>query len=187
MVEAPRAPGSGLVSGKCLEVRRSQKRYHVHVSLEGGLRMRKMLSVGSRIAAVAVMCLVGSTGVASPWWPLLAVDNREGHRSSLRARVTMADGTARTITLQGVGCTESLCSRVRAKDTKADDVWLDRLASVREISHNAAGPVKAVFTFKDGLERQVSIIQWHRVLYVEGRFGRTETLDLASLARIDFE
>ena len=99
----------------------------------------------------------------------------------------MTDGTARTITLLGVGCTESLCSRVRARDTSADDVWLDSLTSVREISSNATGPVKAVVTFKDGLERHVSIIQWHRVLYVEGRFERTETLDLASLARIDFE
>jgi len=142
------------------------------------------------IAAIAVVCLVGSTAVAgiiTPYLPLPPVDYSEGHRSSLRARVTMADGTARTITLQGVGCTESLCSRVRARDMKAESVWLDGLASVREISHNADGPVKAVFTFKDGSERQTSIIRWHRILYVEGRFGRTEKLDLASVTRIDFE
>src|SRR5439155_8461316 len=55
-----------------------QKRYHVHVSLKVGLRMNKMLSVESRIAAIAVVCLVGSSGVASPWLPLPAVDNHEG-------------------------------------------------------------------------------------------------------------
>jgi hypothetical protein len=99
----------------------------------------------------------------------------------------MADGTARTITLQGVGCTESICSRVRARDMKADGVWLDGLASVREISREAEGPVRAVFTFKDGVERQASVVPGNRVLYVEGRFGRTEKLDLASLAKIDFE
>ena len=99
----------------------------------------------------------------------------------------MANGTARTITLQGVGCTERLCSRVHARDMKADGVWLDGLASIREISHNADGPVQAVFTLKDGSERRTSIIALNRVLYIQGRFGRTEKLDLASVARIDFE
>ena len=141
----------------------------------------KMLSVVSRIAAIAVVGLVAGTGFASP------PHNDTRHRSSLRAKVTMADGTARRITLQGVGCTESMCSRVRAKDTKADDVWLDGLASIHEISHGATGPVTAVFTFKDGGERQASIVEWHRVLYIEGRFGLTNKLDLARLTRIDFE
>jgi hypothetical protein len=146
-----------------------------------------MLSVASRIAAIAVVCLVGSTGVASPWWPLPAVDNREGHRSSLRARVTMADGTARTITLQGVGCTEGICSRVRARDLKAENVWLDGLASIRAISDEANGPVRAVLSFKNGTERQASIMTGNRVLYIDGRFGRTEKLDLGRVAKIDFE
>jgi hypothetical protein len=149
--------------------------------------MKKMLSVGSRIAAIAVACLVGSSGVASPWLPLPAVDNHEGHQSSLRARVTMADGAARVITLQGVGCTESICSRVRAMDLKGDNVWLDGLASIREISHNADGPVRAVFTFKNGTEREASIKPWNRVLYIDGRFGRTEKLDLGRVTKIDFE
>ena len=150
----------------------------------------KMLSLGCRIAAIAIVCLIGSTGVAStiaPFVPLPAVHDSDGHRSSLRARVMMADGTTRTITVQGVGCTESLCSRVRARDIKADSVWLDGLASVHEISHNADGPIQALFTFKDGSERRTSIIAWNRVLYVEGRFGRTEKLDLAKLTKMDFE
>jgi hypothetical protein len=150
----------------------------------------KTLYSGSRIAAIAVVCLVGSTGVASsitPWLPLPVVDAREGHRSSLRARVTMADGTARTLTLQGVGCTERICSRVRATDMKADSVWLDGLASVREISREADGPVTAVLKFRNGSEREASIVPGNRVLYLKGHFGRTEKLDLASVARIDFE
>jgi hypothetical protein len=149
-----------------------------------------MLSLGSRITAIAIVCLVGSTGIVStmsPFLPLPAVHDYEGHQSYLRATVTMADGTAKTITLQGVGCTESLCSRVRARDMKADGVWLDGLASVREISHNADGPIQALFTFKDGSERRTSIIAWNRVLYIEGRFGRTEKLDLAKLTKMDFE
>jgi len=141
----------------------------------------KMLSMMSRMAAIVVLCLFAGTGLAN------TPHNDARHRSSLRAKVTMADGTARTITLQGVGCTESICSRVRAKDTKAGDVWLDGLASVRDISHEPLGPVTAVFTFKDGRERRASIIEVHRVLYIDGRFGFTHKLDLARLARIDFE
>ena len=142
---------------------------------------KKALSAVSRVAAIGVVCLVAGTGFAS------APHNDPHHRSSLRARVTMADGTDRRVTLQGVGCTESMCSRVRARDTKADDVWLDGLASIRPVSHDATGPIAAVFTFKDGTERRASIIEWHRVLYVEGSFGLTSKLDLARLARVDFE
>jgi hypothetical protein len=99
----------------------------------------------------------------------------------------MADGTARRITLRGVGCTESICSRVRARDTKGDDVWLDDLASIQAVSHDATGPVAAVFMFKDGRQRQASVIEWHRVLYVEGPFWLASRLDLARVTRVDFE
>jgi hypothetical protein len=140
----------------------------------------KMLSLGPRI--VGVVCLVASAGVAS-----ITPNDYQGHRSSLRAKVTMADGTARSITIQGVGCTISMCSRVRARDIQADSVWLDGLASVREISHDADGPVKAVLKFRDGAERQASIVAGNRVLYVAGRFGSTEKLDLGRVSRIDFQ
>jgi len=143
----------------------------------------KMLSRALfRIAAISVVCLVTSTALAQ-----YAGHNDPRHRSSLRATMTMVDGTVRNVVLQGVGCSDSICSRVRAKDTKADDVWLDGLASIREISHQATGPVTAVFAFKDGGERQASIIELHRVLYIKGSFGLTNKLDLGRLTRIDFD
>lgn len=149
----------------------------------------KLLSSVSRVSVIAsIWLLLGSgafAGVIAPWLPLPAVD--QGHRSSLRASVTMVDGTSRAITIQGVGCTESICSRVRATAAMADSVWLDGLASVHAISHDINGPVKATFSFKNGVERQASIVPVNRVLYVDGRFGRTEKLDLGSLTRIDFE
>jgi hypothetical protein len=143
----------------------------------------------SRVSAIGLIwLLLNSSGFASmmtPWLPLPTV--ADGHHSSLRARVTMVDGTSKAITIQGVGCTDRICSRVRATDVMADSVWLDGLASVRAVSHNASGPVSAVFAFKNGVERHASITQLNRVLYVDGRFGRTEKLDLGSLTRIDFE
>ena len=139
----------------------------------------------SRIVAafiVAVACLAPSRGVAS-----ITPHDDKGHRSALRATAIMTDGTTRALTLRGVGCPIAMCSRVRARDRKADNLWLDGLASVRDISHNASGPIQASLTFRDGTERQTSIVEDNRVLYVEGRFGRTEKLDLANLTKIDFE
>ena len=106
-----------------------------------------IISSCSRVSVFspAVVVLGGTIGA-----PLTASFDLDGHESSLRARVTISDGTSRRITLQGVGCAQGMCSRVRMRDSKTGGVWLDRLASVRDISQIATGPVHAVFTFKDG-------------------------------------
>ncbi len=141
----------------------------------------RMLSFGWRMALLAGLCLSGGIGVAS-----LTPTALEGHQSSLRAAVTMMDGSTRKVTLEGVGCPSGMCSRVKARESKTDSIWLDGLASVRVLSHDA-GPVAATFTFKDGTERQAAIMVVNRVLYVQGRFGRTEKLDLGSVTAIRFE
>jgi hypothetical protein len=79
-----------------------------------------------------------------------------------------------------------MCSRVRIKDDKTGGVWLDGLASVRDISQNAEGPIHAVFTFKDGSTRETSITALNRVLYIGSRFW-TDQLDLAHVKQIEFE
>ena len=142
----------------------------------------KLHSWGLRLSVITGLCFA-AFGVAS-------VEPRglEGHRSSLKANVTMQDGSIRSVTLQGVGCASSMCSRVRARSTEADKVWLDGLASVSAISsQDATGPVSATFTFKDGSERQVSILGDNRVLYVQQHFGVTEKLDIGRLNKINFE
>ena len=75
----------------------------------------------------------------------------------------------------------------RAVDLTGDSVWLDGLVSIREISHQADGAVRGVFTLKNGAEREASIGPLNRVLYIDGRFGRTEKLDLGRVTKIDFE
>ena len=136
----------------------------------------KMLSLALRVGALAVVCLLGSSAV---------LPDTQGHRSSLRAKATMADGTERTITLEGVGCTSSMCSRV-AVSVKTDSVWLDGLASVRDISADTNGSVNAKFNFKDGSKRSASIGTGNRILYVNGHFGRFEQLDLGMLTKLEF-
>jgi hypothetical protein len=137
----------------------------------------------SRMVLIGVLCFAGA-GAASMAPGNL--NNLEGHSSSLKATVTMADGTVRAVTLEGVGCPLGMCSRVKAREGKTAGIWLDGVASIRGISH-AAGPVTATFKFRDGRERQAAIIAVNRVLYVKGRFGFTEKIDLGSVSKIDFE
>jgi hypothetical protein len=147
-----------------------------------GQRLRYHVVVFARVGVLAAVVLLGGTIGA----PTMASFDLEDHESSLRARVTMSDGTALRITLQGVGCAQGMCSRVRIGDSKTGGVWLDGLASVRDVSQNAEGPVHAVFTFKDGSSREASITALNRVLYIGSRFW-TQQLDLARVKQIEFE
>ena len=144
----------------------------------------------SRIAAILTLGILGGgAGVASMIQPDLASLTLPdyGHRALLRAKITTTDGMTRTVTLKGVGCAESICSRVAMRNVKTDSIWLDGLASVRRISRDsAAGPVKVVFKFRNGTEREESVSPWSRVLYIRRRLGSTEKLDLAGLNEIDF-
>jgi hypothetical protein len=141
----------------------------------------KTFSLAARIVVVAIVCVAaGAASIAPP-----GLSNLEGHGSSLKATLTMANGTRRAVTLEGVGCPEGMCSRVKAREL-ANSIWLDGLASVNGISRTA-GPVTATFTFKNGVERQASIVATNRVLYVQRLFGFTEKIDLGSVSKIDFE
>lgn len=131
------------------------------------------------IATIGTLSLLSTLSFARP-------HTDPAHRSALPVTLTLTDGTQRTATLQGVGCTESMCSRVRAVDSHADSVWLDGLTCVRDISHNPSGRIHAVFTFRDGTERAALITETNRVLYLKDHQGRDRTLDLARLTRIDF-
>jgi hypothetical protein len=107
------------------------------------------LAQGLRIFVVAVACLVGGKGIAS-------VEASAGHKTSLPAVLTMADGTTKAVTLKGVGCAANMCSRVRARENNSGSIWLDGLASIRQI-RDANGAVEATFTFKNGIEREGSL------------------------------
>lgn len=140
----------------------------------------KMRIGAVRILTLAFVCLIAITGLRS-----MAPSTVEGHRSSLQARITTIDGTQRTVTLEGVGCTESMCSRVVVGCVKTDSLWLDSLSSISDISPDRDGSVKATFAFRNGGQNAASILANNRVLYVDGLW-RIEKLDLGSLNKIEF-
>ena len=146
--------------------------------------MKTVRSWGLWIFVVAAIGgVVHATSVNSIRTPFL---NDDGHRSSLPIRLTMLNGIERTVTLEGVGCPVSMCSRVRVRSTKANNVWLDGVASVSAIQNGALGTVKAIFSLKSGGESHESVVAGNRVLYVKDGRGRHEKLDLADVSRISF-
>jgi|SRR6185369_1251323 hypothetical protein len=109
----------------------------------------------------------------------------EGHRSGMMARVVSADGTSRTVRLEGWGCTESMCSRVFIRSKRENGVplrtWFDSIASIKD-----ATAADALFVMKDGTERRLAFVSDFRVFYVSNRIGLTEKLDLAKIRSLEF-
>jgi hypothetical protein len=142
-------------------------------------RNEKMRAI--RIGCVAMILLIPALKSGGANLP----SQVEGHRSGLTARVTAADGTSRTIRLEGLGCTESMCSRVFIR-TKSESgaplqTWLDSVASIKGTSEN-----NALFVMKDGTERRLSFVPDFRVLYISNPSSRAEKLDLARIRSLEF-
>ena len=134
-----------------------------------------------RIGCLAIILLIPafrSGGASLP-------SQVEGHRSGIMANVISADGTSRTVRLNGIGCTESMCSRVfirsKGKGGAPTQTWLDSIASIKDATAN-----DALFVMRDGSERRLSYVTDFRVLYVSNTTGRTEKLDLAKVRSLEF-
>src|SRR5262249_37709736 len=78
----------------------------------------------------------------------------EHHASGLMARVMFPDGTYRTLTLDGFGCSTAICSRVfiegRNDDGSVGRVWIDGLSAIRDITADSA-----VFVLKNGTQQRL--------------------------------
>jgi len=103
----------------------------------------------------------------------------------MMAKVVSADGTARTVRLEGWGCMESMCSRVFIR-TKGENgaplrTFLDSIASIKDTT-----ATDALFVMKDGTEHRLAFVTDYRMLYVSNRIGPTEKLDLAKIRSFEF-
>ena len=113
-----------------------------------------------------------------------AMGDTSKHVSGLTARVILADGTKRTVTLNGVGCSETICSRVfvqgRSRDGSTARIWIDRLAALRDIGANTA-----LFIMKDGSQQRLSLITDFRVLYLNEGNTKSQKLDLSAIQSLE--
>ena len=134
-----------------------------------------------RIGCVAMVLLVPAFKSGASSLP----SQVEGHRSGVTARIISADGTSRTVRLEGVGCTESMCSRVFIRSKGESGVplrtWFDSVAAIKDPTAN-----DALFVMRDGTERRLALVSDFRVLYVSNRKGATEKLDLSTIRSLEF-
>lgn len=131
--------------------------------------------------ALVLLAPLGSTiGAASA--PYAA---EEGHLLGMMTRITLSDGATRTVKLEGVGCTASICSRTSIKGKAEHEsivkTWFDSIAAIKDTTDS-----DALFVMKDGTQRRMSLLKDFRVLYIEGRNGTPEKLDLAKVKSIEF-
>src|SRR5262245_42527029 len=79
------------------------------------------------------------------------------HLSGLMAKITLLNGAAETVTLDGIGCTESICSRVLIKGKTAKnglvEMWFDSIVAIRDIRDG-----EALFLLKDHSAQRLSLI-----------------------------
>ena len=107
------------------------------------------------------------------------------HPSGLMARITLPDGASRTVKIEGVGCSLSICSRVVIKGkNEGESLVPRRLDSIEAIKDTTDGD--ALLVLKDGTRQRLSLVRDFRVLYFETQSGRTEKLDLAEVKSIEF-
>ena len=116
--------------------------------------MTNIFRAGSLAACLLAIASFNSGANGSS--PAISLDqvSANHHLSGLMARITMRDGTTRTVKLEGVGCTQSICSRTAIKaKSEADSVvktWFDLAAIQDKTSRDA------LFEMKDGTSKRMS-------------------------------
>ena len=98
--------------------------------------------------------------------------------------ITMANGTRRIVRLEGVGCTESICSRVlmkgRAFDGSIVSIPFETISAIQDVTYTSA-----LFVMKDGKQQRLSLLTDFRVLYSPTANGRIEKIDLAKIKSLE--
>ena len=134
--------------------------------------------------------LVGGAATFSATRP---VDAGFGHSSNLRVEITMPDGSSRSVVVQGVGCIVSMCSRVAVRSTESStrlaafgvhkemSTWLDSLAAIKDITKS-----DALFVFKDGSTRRLSIVNGNRFFYFANAHFGSGKIDVMKVRSIEF-
>ena len=153
--------------------------------------MKILSRLGRLILLVTAVGVLGSVAAAVSASYLV---KGTGHSSNLMAKITMPDGFSRTVVIQGVGCNVSICSRVAVRSKteasarltglglhKEVSTWLDSLAAIKDITKT-----DALFVFKDGSARRLSIIDGNRFFYFANALFGSGKVDVATVRSVEF-
>ena len=132
-----------------------------------------------------VLMIVATFALAGPLQTVQGAPNKDVGAVPRTVRLELRDGSSRLVQLQGVGCDESICSRVAVNSRTVGNVVVNRtkfadIRAVKDITDDSA-----LFVFQDGTTRHVSVILDNRVLYVVGSTGATEKIRLRELRAVD--
>jgi hypothetical protein len=136
----------------------------------------RVVCLASALASSAAFAIPGASSPAEA-----------APQSSARftARITMADGRSRVGTLEGIGCSASICSRtgLKGRDRK-NSLVNTRFYAIRAITDTTA--TDALLVLKDGTQTRLSLVNDFRVLYIANRFGTPDRIDLANVRSVEF-
>jgi hypothetical protein len=107
-------------------------------------------------------------------------------RLPIVARMTLANGSSRTVTLEGVGCSQTMCSRVAVRskadgDSRVTRTWLDTIAAIKDVTSE-----DALFVLRNGTTCRLSVIHDNRFLYFADQNGVGGKIDLAGVKSVEF-
>jgi hypothetical protein len=102
-------------------------------------------------------------------------------------RLNVRDGSSQIVTLDGVGCDDTICSRVAVNVRSLGNVIANRtrfadIGAIRDISEAAA-----TFVLKDGTTHRLSVVPDNRVLYVFDANHRAQKISLQCLTSVEFD
>jgi hypothetical protein len=131
--------------------------------------------------------IVATFALVMPLQTVHGAPSKDAGAMTRTVRLELRDGSSKLVELDGVGCDESICSRVAVGARTVGNVVVNRtkFADITAVK-NITGET-AVFVFKDGTTRQVSVIPDNRMLYVIDSARRTRKIHLGELISIDFD
>jgi hypothetical protein len=91
-------------------------------------------------------------------------------RGMRQARLEWRDGSTMIVSLEGIGCSQSMCSR------------LTHVAAIRDICEESA-----LFVFRNGTERRVMLDRDNRVLYATASGGAMWKIELLHLRSVELD
>lgn len=124
---------------------------------------------------------------AMPMYAERGASSEHGEHAAQLIRLNLRDGSSQIVTLDGVGCDETICSRVAVNARSLGNVITNRtrfadIAAIRDISE-----ATSTFVFKDGTTQRLSVVPDNRVLYVFDANHRAQKISLQRLACVEFD
>jgi hypothetical protein len=142
----------------------------------------------ARIAALIIAVVLAGPWLSSKWTGIVLASAAGMHPAGHVIRIVPRNGPPYVESLDGIGCSEALCSRVFVR------VWIDddEGTALRRIPFDTVAAIEmlgggdARIRSIDGTAQPVIVAADNRVLYLIDQTGRAKTLDLSKAVSIEF-